>query len=161
MFHTLPFTIRDIRATEARLELIYEAARNGLKGDSLALAAGMLPVEFRRLCQLDEFAQIAALKGKADSEMESASALRTAALSGDAKAALAILQHVHGWTARQEIGVDVTNRISVSAALEEARQRVVEGAAVQIVECDTPITLSASPTQRELTHGTTADLFSE
>ena len=121
---SLPLEIREIRATEARLQQIYEAARLGLKGDSLALASGMLPVEYRRLCQLDPIAEMAAQKGKADAEMAHAGKLSEASMNGDAKASLAILQHVHGWTAKQEISVDVYQKISVITALEEARARV-------------------------------------
>jgi hypothetical protein len=36
-FYSLPFTPERVEATEARLEAIYEAAKYGLKGDSLAL----------------------------------------------------------------------------------------------------------------------------
>ena len=53
MFKSIPFTPRKVEATEARLQAIYDAAALGLKGDSLALAAGMLPTEFRQLCELD------------------------------------------------------------------------------------------------------------
>ena len=49
MFHSLPYEPRKLEATEARLEAIYNAARMGLKGDTLALAAGMLPQEYRQL----------------------------------------------------------------------------------------------------------------
>ena len=52
MFQSLPLTVRKLEATEARLESIYNAARMGLKGDSLALAAGMLPTEYRQLLSL-------------------------------------------------------------------------------------------------------------
>ena len=121
---SLPLEIREIRATEARLQQIYDAARLGLKGDSLALASGMLPVEYRRLCQLDPIAEMAAQKGKADAEMAHAGKLSEASMNGDAKASLAILQHVHGWTAKQEISVDVYQKISVITALEEARARL-------------------------------------
>lgn len=151
-FHSIPFTIRDVKATEARLEAIYNAALLGLKGDALALAAGMLPIEFRQLCQLDPYAEIAARKGKADGEMEMATELRRAAMQGDAKAALAILQHVHGWTARQEVSLDVTNKISVRAALEEAQQRVIDAHAHQMLEDET------QHQHKELTHGAAAYL---
>lgn len=43
MFKSLPLTIRKIEATEARLNRIYDAAKLGLKGDTLAMAAGMRP----------------------------------------------------------------------------------------------------------------------
>ena len=60
-------------------------------------------------------ADVAAQKGKADSEMRCAQRLNEASEQGDAKASLAILQHVHGWTARQEISVDVYQKISALA----------------------------------------------
>jgi len=127
MFKSIPFTPRKVEATESRLQAIYDAAALGLKGDSLALAAGMLPTEFRQLCELDPAADMAAMKGRADSEIEASAHLREAARSGDSKAALAILQHVHGWTARQEISVDITNRISITQALQQAQERVIDG----------------------------------
>ena len=127
MFKSIPFTPRKVEATEARLQAIYDAAALGLKGDSLALAAGMLPSEFRQLCQLDPAADMAEKKGRADAEMEASAHLRDAARSGDAKAALAILQHSHGWTAKQEISIDVYQKISITQALEQAQSRVIDG----------------------------------
>jgi len=131
MFESLPYEPREIKATEARLQRIYEAASKGLKGDSLALAAGMMPTEYRRLCQMDPMAEMAEMKGRADSEMRAATSLHRAAEEGDAKAALAILQHSHGWTARQEISVDVYQKISITQALEDAKSRVIEGLAIK------------------------------
>jgi hypothetical protein len=78
-FHSLPFEPRKIVATEARLNKIYEAAKLGLKGDALALASGMLPTEYRQLCELDPIADMAALKGKADGELEMSMCLHKAA----------------------------------------------------------------------------------
>lgn len=127
MFQSLPLTIREVKATEARLEAIYAAAKKGLKGDSLALAAGMLPVEYRRLCQFDPLAEMAALKGKADSEAEMAKVVADAALGGDWKAALAILNNRHDWTPKQEVSVDVTHKISITEALRLANERVSSG----------------------------------
>ena len=126
MFHSLPYAPREVKATEARLNAIYDAAKLGLKGDSLALAAGMLPTEYRQLCQLDPIAEMAAMKGKADGEAEASRQLHTAAAEGDAKASLAILQHVHGWVAKQAITIDVDQRISITAALAEAERRVIQ-----------------------------------
>ena len=128
LMKSLPLAVRPrIEATEARLEAIYRAALMGLKGDSLALASGMLPVEYRQLCQFDPLAELAAQKGRADSEMRHALKLNEASENGDAKASLAILQHVHGWTAKTEISVDVYQKISILTALEQARSRVSEG----------------------------------
>ena len=129
MFHSLPFSPREIRATEARLQSIYDASALGLKGDSLALAAGMLPVEYRRLCHFDPLAEMAELKGRADAVAEMAGLLRVAAREGDVKATLAILQNRHDWVAKQQIQVDVAQRISITDALKEAEGRVIEGVA--------------------------------
>ena len=132
MFKSLPFTPRVVKATEQRLNAIYAASNLGLKGDALALAAGMLPTEYRQLCQFDPMAEMAAQKGKADNELQAARRLNEASEGGDANASLAILQHVHGWTAKTEISVDVYQKISVLTALEEARARVIEGQAVEV-----------------------------
>jgi len=134
MFKSLPLTIRKIEATEARLNRIYEAAKLGLKGDTLALAAGMLPQEYRQLCELDPLAQMAADKGRADGEIEMSQVLHTAARSGDAKAALEILKHQHDWVAKQQVQVDVNQQISILGALREAEQRAQEVIDVQASE---------------------------
>ncbi len=123
MFKSLPLTIRKIEATEARLNRIYDAAKLGLKGDSLALAAGMRPEEFRQLCELDPLAQMAVVKGKADGEREMATVVRNAALDGDAKMALEVLKHQHDWVAKQQVQVDVNQQISILGALREAEER--------------------------------------
>jgi len=124
---SLPLSIRKLEATESRLQAIYDAAKLGLKGDTLALRAGMLPTEYRQLCEMDPVAAMAEQKGRADGEAEMSVELHNAARSGDAKAALAILQHAHGWTAKQEISVDVYQRISITQALQEAQTRVIDG----------------------------------
>ena len=124
MFKSLPLTIRKIEATEARLNRIYDAAKLGLKGDTLAMASGMRPEEFRQLCELDPLALLAAQKGKADGEMEMSLVLHTAAREGDAKAALDILKHSHDWVAKQQVQVNVDQTISILGALREADERV-------------------------------------
>ncbi len=126
MFETLPYEPRQLQATEDRLHRIYKAAKLGLKGDNLALAAGMLPKEYARLKQFDEIAEYAELKGRAEGELEMSHLLHDAAAQGDAKAALAILQNVHGWVAKQAITVDVNQSISITAALQEAERRVID-----------------------------------
>ena len=127
MFESLPYEPRKIEATEAVLERIYLAAKKGLKGDTLAYAAGLTPQEYRRLTQLDPIAEYAEHKGRAEGEAEMATVLRDAALGGDTKAALDILKHVHRWTAPQSVQVQIEQKISILAALEEAQARVVEG----------------------------------
>ena len=129
---SLPLSLREVRATESRLQAIYDAAALGLKGDSLALAAGMMPQEYRQLCQLDPVAEMAALKGRADAEKEMSGLLHQAAREGDAKATLAILQNVHGWVAKQQVQVDVEQRISIITALEQAQSRVIDGLVTEI-----------------------------
>jgi len=126
-FQSFPYEVRKLEATEARLERIYNASKLGLKGDSLALASGMLPTEYRQLTQLDPIAEMAELKGRADGEAEMANVLRDAALAGDAKSALEVLKHQHGWVAKQQLSIDVEQRISITQALEQAQTRVIEG----------------------------------
>ena len=141
-FKSLPLTVREVRATEATLERIYQAAFLGLKNDSLALAAGLLPVEYKRLKEFDHIAQIAEQKGRADSEMESSQLLLNAARAGDAKAALAILQHAHGWVAKQSISVEVDQRISVIDALRAAEARTIDGQVTEVIEQQAPTQLA-------------------
>ena len=126
-FQSFPYEVRQVRATESRLEKIYAASKLGLKGDSLALASGLLPTEYRQLIQLDPIAEMAELKGKADGEMEMSTVLHNAAKAGDAKSALEILKHQHGWVAKQQLSIDVEQRISITQALEQAQTRVIEG----------------------------------
>ena len=141
---SLPLTARKLEATESRLQAIYDAAKLGLKGDSLALAAGMLPQEYRQLCEFDPVAHMAALKGRADGELQASRRLHEAAEDGDAKAALAILQHAHGWTAKQEISIDVYQKISITQALQQAQERVIDG----LITEQRPQTLEQSHGQR-------------
>jgi hypothetical protein len=133
-FESLPYEPRVLEATEARLVQIYEKARLGLKGDALAFALDMTPGEYRALISRDAMAQFAEDKGRAEAEVEMANVLRTAALAGDTKAALDILKHVHGWVAKQAVSVEVNQNISITAALEEATTRVIEGSVLDTVE---------------------------
>ena len=133
---SLPFTPRTLQATESRLQRIYDAAKLGLKNDNLALAAGMLPTEYRQLCQFDPVAEMAALKGKADGERDMSTVLMKSAIEGDAKSALAMLQHAHGWTAKTEISLDVYQKISITQALADAQQRVIQGTTIENATAD-------------------------
>ena len=135
-FQSFPYEVRKLEATEARLERIYRASKLGLKGDSLALAAGMLPTEYRQLTQLDPIAEMAELKGRADGEQEMAGVLRDAALAGDAKSALEVLKHQHNWTAAQSIKVEIDQKISITQALKEAETRVIEGVFKQVEDAE-------------------------
>jgi len=130
-WQTLPFEARQVKATESRLQAIYEAAKLGLKGDALALTAGMLPVEYRRLTQLDPVAEMAELKGRADGEAQLTKVLHEEAANGDAKMALEILKHRHDWQAAQRVQLEVTQQISITDALAQAKQRVVDAIDVE------------------------------
>ena len=101
-----------------------DAARLGLKGDRLAIAAGMMPTEYRQLCQFDPIVEYAELKARTESEMAMSQVLHSAALEGDIKAATTILQNQHDWVAKQQINVEIDQRISISQALEMAQSRV-------------------------------------
>ena len=150
-FHSYVYEPRKLEATEARLQRIYDAAKLGLKGDTLALAAGMRPTEYRQLTMLDPIAEYAEQKGKADGEMELSAILHKAAADGDAKAALEILKHQHGWVAKQQLSIDVEQRISITAALEQAETRVIEGVFKQVESQanDADSTTELAPMQRK------------
>ena len=127
-FQSLPLTVREVKATEAVLERLYNSAKLGLKGDALALNAGLLPIEFRRLCQMDPIADFAVQKGWADQEAQMATVVRDAALAGDSKAAMDILRHRHDWQAAQKVEVVGSQNISISIALEQAQKRLLANA---------------------------------
>ena len=135
-FYSLPFTPERPQATEARLEKIYDAAKYGLKGDSLALAAGLTPMQYRRLAEFDPLVEMAEMKGRAEGEYTAAKTLHEAAADGDAKAALDILKHQHGWVAKQQIDVSVDQTISVISALEKAQTRVIEGLYTEVPQLE-------------------------
>ena len=126
-FRSIPFEPRELKATPDILERIYNASKLGIKGDALAFAAGLLPIELRRLLALDQAASIAEAKGRADSEVEAAAVVRDAAMGGDSKAAMALLTHLHSWVAKTHVQVDIKSQISITAALQEAESRVIEG----------------------------------
>ena len=149
---TIPLAPRVLRATEARLQSVYDAARLGLQGDKLAMAAGMLPVEYYRLRQLDPLVEMAELKGRADAEQQLARVLHDAALAGDAKVALDLLRHRHDWVAKQQVQVDVSQQISIVAALQQAEQRTINGSATLIED-----TREASPANTDLDRRHVAD----
>jgi len=135
-FYSLPFTPERMEATEARLEAIYNAARYGLHGDSLALAAGLTPAQYRRLAEFDPLVEVAERKGRADGELNAAKTMYDAASAGDTTAALAILKHQHGWVAKQQLDVNIDQQISVIGALEKARTRVIEGVYTEVAQLE-------------------------
>ena len=124
-FESLPLTIREVRASEDVLKRIYDAARKGLRGDTLARAAGLAPIEYRRLAELDPLADEAAGWGYADAELAAATAIQTAIDAGDAKVALDFLKHRSDWVAKQAISIETHVDISITDALQSARNRIV------------------------------------
>lgn len=145
-FRSLPSTARELKPTEEILDKIYAAARVGLKGDKLALAAGLLPLEFRRLMEMNPIVEIVAIKGAADGEMAVSEGLHKAASEGDSKAALEILKHIHGWTARTEVTMNVNNKISILKVLEDIDQRVIDGTVREVLPQAAPIQIAAQDT---------------
>jgi hypothetical protein len=139
-FYSLPFTLDRPEATEAQLEAVYAAARYGLKGDSLAMMANMTPRQLRRLQEFDPLVEMAEMKGRSEGEFNAAKTLYDAAANGDAKAALDILKHQHGWVAKQQIDVNIDQQISITGALERAQSRVIEGLYTDVtpIEDNTP-----------------------
>jgi hypothetical protein len=150
-FYSLPFTPERPEATEARLEAIYAAARYGLKGDSLAMAAGLTPSQYRRLQEFDPLVEMAEMKGRSEGEFNAAKTLYDAAAAGDAKAALDILKHQHGWVAKQQIDVNIDQQISITGALERAQTRVIEGLYTDVtpIEDNTSATANLLSTRRD------------
>ena len=148
MFRDLPVTARELKATPDALERIYENAKLGLRGDALALAAGMLPVELARLKLMDPIAELAEMKGRADSEMTMSRTLYEAAANGDSKAALEFLRHRHSWVATQRVEVEGSAQISITVALEEAQKRVERITAEDVVDI-APRSAAVLPLARE------------
>ena len=147
-FYSLPYTPDLPEATEARLEAIYAAAKYGLKGDSLALAAGLSPAQYRRLHEFDPLVELAEMKGRADGEYTAGKAMHEAAADGDTAAALNILKHQHGWVAKQQIDVSIDQQISVIGALERAQTRVIEGLYTDVPELEDHSTHAGTDLQR-------------
>ena len=153
-FYSLPFAPERVEATEARLEAIYESAKYGLKGDSLALKAGLTPAQYRRLAEFDPLVEMAEMKGRADGEWTAAKTLHDAAAEGDTKAALDILKHQHAWVAKQQVDINVDQQISVIGALERAQTRVIEGLYTEVpAQLEDNSTNAAAPVQRPRRNG--------
>jgi hypothetical protein len=135
---SLPLSTREVKATEAVLTRIYDNAKLGLRGRSLALACDLRPEEFRRLCEMDPAAELAEFKGRADAEKEMSHVVYLAARAGDSKAALEMLKHQHDWVAKQQVQVNVAQQISITAALEQAQSRVLQ-IVEEVTDARTPV----------------------
>lgn len=106
--YSLDYEPRKVRATEEMLNKLYEGSALGLKGESLAYHAGMTMSEFRQLEQLDARVEHAVIAGKADAERELSTVLLNAAKEGDAKTALEILKHKHGWQSTSTVKNEIS-----------------------------------------------------
>jgi hypothetical protein len=84
----------------------------------------MTPLEYRQLRQFDPAVEQAELEARSETERNLSRTIHQAALNGDAKIALEILKHQHDWVAKQQINVDVDQKISIVQALAMAEQRV-------------------------------------
>ena len=111
LMKSLPFVPTVVKASEKRLDTVYAAAYAGLKGANLATAVGLTLNAYQQLCELDPAVQEHELRARADSELEHSNMLAQASREGDAKASLAILQHMHGWSAKQ--GPDVAVQVNI------------------------------------------------
>jgi hypothetical protein len=80
---------------------------------------------------MDPIAELAEMKGRADSEMTMSRTLYEAAANGDSKAALEFLRHRHSWVATQRVEVEGSMQISITAALEMAEKRVRAAEAIE------------------------------
>lgn len=123
---SIPYEPRILKATEARLNAIYRAARAGLKKDALAYAADMLPEEYRRLKEMDRAVALVEARARADAEMELSEAMYKASQMGDVKATQFLLTHSFDWHQTQTMNINVEQRISITQALEEAQKRVLD-----------------------------------
>ena len=126
---TIPNTVRNIKATEAVLERLYAAARRGLKKDTLALAAGLLPEEYKRLAQLDPQVDRVIAKGRADLEEQLVKTLIDAATEDrDVKAATTLLERLapENWSPPKDAGQSVFGAGGINIIIGDVT-RPVEG----------------------------------
>lgn len=125
MLFTLDYTPKPMRATEKIIDAVYAGARMGLKSDeSIAYNAGMTPGQYRLLRQMDERVEHAERAGKADGEMEMAGTLFKAAQGGDAKSALEMLKHAHGWVATTAVKHEGDMSITLVTGVPKAPEQL-------------------------------------
>lgn len=101
--YSLIYEPREIKATEQLLDSLYNASKMGLDGDALAYAAGITPLEMRQLKEFDPAIEHVIGQARAQSEMKMAEVLFRDAEKGNAKSALEVLKHRHGWVATQAV----------------------------------------------------------
>ena len=82
---------------------------------------------------------LVAVDSDADGEQEMATTIYTAAREGDANAAMNMLRYSHGWVAKQAVEVTIDQKISITAALEEAQRRVIDLVATEVEHADATV----------------------
>jgi len=118
---------KDMSAPRVVIEKVYQAAKSGIHTeDTIAYCAGLTPLEYRRMKQYDPRLEHAEAAGKAEGELEMAGVVVKAAREGDAKAAIEVLKHKHGWVAttavKHEGGVSITLSTGVPKENGEPQQ---------------------------------------
>lgn len=88
---TIPHEPRAIKATEKVLTNLADAAALGLKGDALALAAGLHPSELAQLITNDPQVDMLVRTAKTRKVFELAKRLDSASATGDTKATMTLL----------------------------------------------------------------------
>lgn len=126
MVYSLIYEPRQVVATEEVLTRLADATRLGLQGENLAYAAGMTPMELRQLQEFDPAVKHVIGQARAAGEAAMAQVIVDDALSGNSKAALDMLKHRFDWVAKQQVNIDVEQRISITDALAEAHSRAIE-----------------------------------
>lgn len=120
MVHSLIYSPKELAATPEVLSLVSEAAKLGLTGDNLAYAAGLTPLEFRSIQEFDPALNQAIGAARAKGEAEMALVLYEDAKNGNAKSAIEMLKHKHGWVAttavKHEGGINLVLATGVPTA---------------------------------------------
>lgn len=113
---TIPVRVRPIKATEKVLENISNAAALGLKGDALALAAGLRPVELAQLVANDPEVELLLQTAKVGKVVELAKRLDAASAAGDTKATMTLLNKLTDgdWEPQQQAAVFGANGITIN-----------------------------------------------
>ena len=122
--YSLIYEPRKLKATERIINAVYEMAKLGMRGESLAFAAGMQPIEYNSLREFCPEVSLAEQKGRADGEKQLSQTMFKAAMDGDAKVALDILKHRHDWVSKTQVDVNIDQRINITEVMQEAEKRV-------------------------------------
>lgn len=129
LYYSFAYEPKEIKATQAQVDKIYKAAFLGLKGDSIALAAGLLPHQYRQLIANDPWVELAVEKARAESELHATQKLAENIEAGDTKAIMFKLTHMHGYMpAKPEGQDDNTLTVKVVNSLPQPDEKKSEDA---------------------------------